>query len=133
MNTNLIWCCACNKAVEARLTTGKEVYPYSGELRRLPFWKCDTCNGFVGCHHKTKNRTKPLGTISTKEIKNIRILLHKKIDILIEQYHISKRQIYQILSDNTNKDFHCGTVNSVIAGKEALAILNQIIDEDYYE
>ena len=65
-----IYCCGCGKKVSPRLTSGKEVYPHRSDLIKLPFWKCDKCGNFVGCHHKTKNRTATLGVIATKEIKN---------------------------------------------------------------
>lgn len=48
--TQKIFCCKCNKHIKARLTNGKEVYPYRSDLHKLPFWKCDQCKNFVGCH-----------------------------------------------------------------------------------
>jgi len=67
-----LYCCACRADVPARLTDGGEIYPHRADLADLPFWKCDACNNFVGCHHQTKNRTHPLGCIPSPEIKNAR-------------------------------------------------------------
>jgi hypothetical protein len=75
-----IYCCGCEKDVEARLTSGAEIYPHRQDLAMLPFWKCDNCKNYVGCHWKTKNPTKPLGFIPTKEISNARKHLHALID-----------------------------------------------------
>ena len=61
MKRRSIFCCGCQRKVDARLTNGEEMYPHRYDLANLPFWKCDVCQNFVGCHHKTKNRTKPLG------------------------------------------------------------------------
>ena len=64
----------------ARLTDGKEVYPHRSDLNSLPFWICDRCRNFVGCHHKTKNPTRPLGCIPNKEMKNARKHIHNLLD-----------------------------------------------------
>ena len=77
-----IYCCGCNKDTAARLTNGEEIYPHRKDLYSLPFWKCDQCGNYVGCHHKTKNQTKPLGCIPTQEIKNIRKKIHTVLDPL---------------------------------------------------
>jgi hypothetical protein len=71
-----IYCCKCGGYVNARLTDGKETYPHRPDLYGLPFWRCDTCKNFVGCHHKTKERTRPLGCIPTKAIKDARKKIH---------------------------------------------------------
>lgn len=60
-----IYCTGCGKDVQARLTDGAERYPHRPDLYELPFWKCDTCGNYVGCHHKTRAPTKPLGCIAT--------------------------------------------------------------------
>ena len=80
MTTRELFCCGCEKEVEARLTDGREVYPHRGDLFGLPFWKCDNCGNYVGCHHKTKDRTRPLGNIPTKELKNARQHIHRVLD-----------------------------------------------------
>ena len=80
-----IWCCGCGKEVDARLTDGAEVYPHRRDLASLPFWKCDACGNFVGCHHKTRERTKPLGCIPTPEIKDVR---DSKDQAYIERNHV---------------------------------------------
>ena len=68
-----IYCTGCEKNVNARLTDGKERYPHRQDLYELPFWVCDNCGGYVGCHHKTNQRTKPLGyKVLRKRCKDLR-------------------------------------------------------------
>jgi hypothetical protein len=57
----------------ARLTDGKEVYPYRLDLHDRPIWKCDGCGGYVGCHPGT---TKPLGTPADAALRKARGTLH---------------------------------------------------------
>jgi hypothetical protein len=63
--TQTIYCCGCKSEVQVRLTDGSEIYPHSPDLHHIPFWKCDACKNYVGCHWKTKDRTRPLGNIPT--------------------------------------------------------------------
>lgn len=42
-----IFCCGCQTDVQARLTSGREVYPHRDDLASLPFWKCDGCGNTV--------------------------------------------------------------------------------------
>lgn len=116
----MLHCCGCNGKVEARLTTGEEVYPHRTDLYRLPFWKCDTCGNFVGCHHKTKNRTAPLGCIPTPEIKQARVKIHNVVDPLWQSGKISRNDLYKKISDRCGRNYHTAKIRSV---EEALGIL----------
>ena len=78
----MIYCCGCGCDVQARLTNGKEIYPHRMDLDEVPFWKCDKCGNYVGCHHKTKQRTSPTGCIPTSEIRALRVQIHNIIDPL---------------------------------------------------
>lgn len=80
--TRSIYCCGCDRDVEARLTDGAEVYPHRPDLAGLPFWMCDTCGNYVGCHHKTEDRTRPLGKIPSAEIRKARQHCHRVVDPL---------------------------------------------------
>ncbi len=108
-----IHCCGCNHKVEARLTSGKEIYSHRPDLFNLPFWKCDSCNNYVGCHHKTKNKTKPLGCIPTKEIKNARKHIHILLDPIWKKGLISRGELYSILSEKIGKKYHTAEIQSV--------------------
>ena len=109
----MIYCCNCAREVDARLTTGKEIYPHRPDLWDLPFWKCDDCGGHVGCHHKTKNLTRPLGCISSPEIIKARKEIHKLIDPLWRGKFITRRKLYQAISEHLGYEYHAGEIRSL--------------------
>lgn len=108
----LIYCCGCGKVVAPRLTDGRERYPHRPDLHDLPFWKCDACGNFVGCHHKTKNRTQPLGTIPTPRIRILRMQIHAELDPLWKEFGLSRKQIYGRLSKVLGREYHTAEINS---------------------
>ncbi len=94
MREKQIWCCGCRMEVPARLTDGREVYPHRRDLADLPFWRCDACSGFIGCHHKTADRTRPLGVIPTREIKSARQHIHRILDPIWKRGKMSRGAVY---------------------------------------
>ena len=108
-----IFCVECQADINARLTDGAEMYPHRKDLHDLPFWICDVCNNFVGCHHKTKNRTNPLGIIANKELKNARQHLHRLIDPIHESGKIKRSALYKLISDRVKWNYHTAMVRSV--------------------
>ena len=108
-----IFCCACARDVDAQLTNGAECYPHRPDLAGLPFWRCDTCRNFVGCHHKTKNRTKPLGVIADRAMKDARVHLHKRIDPLWQRKRITRREIYGRLSAVLGREYHTAELRTL--------------------
>lgn len=108
-----IWCCNCNTNVKARLTNGKEVYNHIPNLHLLPFWICDSCKGTVGCHHKTRTPTKPLGCIPSPEIKNARKEIHKILDPLWEQKIIHRNDLYRLLSNYLGYTYHTAEIKDI--------------------
>lgn len=121
-----LWCCGCNGEVEARLTDGAEIYPHRGDLSDLPFWKCDVCGNFVGCHHKTQDRTKPLGCIPTKEIKNARRHIHRILDPIWKDGRMKRGKLYAKIADAMGIDeYHTAEIRSV---EEARAVYRVVRD-----
>lgn len=112
-----IWCCECAENVNARLTDGAEVYPHRADLAALPFWKCDTCGNHVGCHHKTPNRTKPLGCIPNAAIKRMRMAIHGVIDPLWKQGLIKRPAIYAALGGVLGREYHTADIRSMDEAK----------------
>lgn len=109
-----IYCCGCETDISARLTDGGEIYPHRKDLKALPFWKCDTCGNFVGCHHKTKNRTKPLGCIPTPDIKNARKHIHKILDPLWKSGRMERGQVYAAVAEAIGiEEYHTAEIRSV--------------------
>lgn len=122
-----LWCCGCNGEVEARLTTGAEVYPHRPDLARLPRWRCDACGNHVGTHHKTSNPTRPLGNIPTPEIANARRHIHALIDPAWQSGRMSRRAVYSALSVRLGYEYHTAEIRTVDEARrvyrEALAVV----------
>jgi hypothetical protein len=125
-NMHVIYCCGCECDIEARLTNGKEIYPHRTDLYSLPFWKCDECGGYVGCHHKTKNRTRPLGCISTKELRNARRQIHKILDPLWKTGGHKRKALYVKISESIGWSFHTSELKTLDQARQAYKIIKKI-------
>ena len=122
-----IYCCGCQAKVEARLTDGKEVYPHRPDLYGLPFWKCYACGNFVGCHHRTANRTTPLGCIPTPELKNARQHIHRILDPLWHgKGNSARNEIYARISAAVGWDYHTANIRSVEEARNVYAAVKAI-------
>lgn len=125
--TMLIFCCGCGDTVEARLTDGTEMYPHRPDLSSLPFWRCDTCRNFVGCHHKTKNRTVPLGCIPTKELKKARQYIHGILDPLWKEGGMTRREVYALIAKKLGKvGYHTAGIRSVEEARQVYRAVQTI-------
>ena len=122
----LIRCCGCNsEKVEARLTDGSEIYPHREDLHELPFWKCDKCGNHVGCHHKTSNRTAPLGCIPTQEIKNARQHIHKILDPLWQSKKYKRSYIYMKISEFIGWKYHTAAIRDIEDARNIYRFIKQ--------
>lgn len=104
-----IFCCNCNEIVEARLTNGAEIYPHRQDLDAIPLWIHDKCGGYVGCHHKTKNSTRPLGVIPSKAIKAHRKEIHRLLDPMWQHQdrpYLARKKMYNDLSNLLGYEYH---------------------------
>jgi hypothetical protein len=120
-------CCGCGVKVDARLTNGAEIYSHRKDLHSLPFWKCDACGNYVGCHHKMENNpTQPLGNIPTPEIRNARKHIHAKLDPIWESGKIKRAVLYKKLSDKLGWEYHTANIRSIEEAREVYRILNEI-------
>lgn len=127
VDTRAIFCTGCGRDVEARLTDGKEIYPHRHDLHSLPFWKCDCCNNFVGCHHKTKDRTRPLGCIPTKEIKNARQHIHRILDPIWKSKRMPRGKVYSKIAKALGIDeYHTAEIRSVEEAREVYRVVKEI-------
>lgn len=108
-----IHCCGCELKANARLTNGAEVYPHRSDLNKLPFWKCDSCGNFVGCHHKTSKPTQPLGCIPTPEIKKARQHIHQVLDPLWQSGKYKRGHVYKIISDKIGWKYHTASIKTI--------------------
>jgi len=105
---------------------GKEIYPHRADLYQKPFWKCDRCGNYVGCHWKTGNPTRPLGNIPTKEIRNARQHIHKILDPLWKSKRFKRGHIYGKLSNALGYQYHTGEIKSVEDARCVYKIVQQI-------
>ena len=112
--------------VIARLTEGKEVYPHRANLHALPFWKCDKCGNYVGCHHKSQDRTRPLGCIPNAEMKNARKYIHALLDPLWKNGLINRQKLYNRVSKQLGKEYHTAELKSIEEAREVYRILLRI-------
>lgn len=125
MNRHMILhCCGCNRFVSARLTTGSEVYPNNLALKGVPFWRCDTCGNWVGCHHKTSQPTRPLGCIPTPKLKELRRQIHHRLDPLWNYYGLSRKDLYAMLSGVLGREYHTASLRSVAEAEAVLKAVN---------
>lgn len=124
-----IYCTGCEEEVNARLTDGKERYPHRPDLYDLPFWKCDTCKNYVGCHHKTITPTKPLGVIATADILNARKKIHALLDPLWRSGRIKRGQAYVYVSNRLGYDYHNGEIRSLEEAREIYKLVAQLHNE----
>lgn len=124
-----LYCCGCGKDVSARLTGGREIYPRRPDLFDLPFWRCDACKNFVGCHHKTKNPTAPLGCIPTPEIKNARNHIHALLDPLWQGGKMNRRALYAEISKRVEWNYHTAKIRSVEEARKVYRIVRDIAKE----
>lgn len=123
--TRRIYCCACNRKVRARLTTGSEVYPRRKDLSALPFWKCDRCGNHVGCHHKTATPTKPLGVIPTPEITNARKHIHAILDPIWKSGRIERKKLYRMIGNRLGKEYHTAEIRTIDEARKVYALIRQ--------
>lgn len=130
--TKQIHCCECQKEVEARLTYGKEIYGHRSDLHTLPFWICDTCKNYVGTHHKTKDKTKPLGCIPNKEMKGVRKHIHALLDPIWNSKEGNEKwkeraRIYRYLTQELCYEYHTAEIKTVDEAKKIYRLIQSYI------
>lgn len=110
----LIFCCQCTVDVFAQLKTGKDIYPHRKDLRSIPFWQCPHCGNHVGCHHRSKDRTQPLGVIPTPELRKARQHIHKIFDPMWRTKKIGRNEAYVRVAKEMNTwNFHTANIRTI--------------------
>ena len=115
--------------MRARLTDGAEVYPHRADLAKLPFWKCDKCGNFVGCHHNTKHRTRPLGSIPTPELREARKELHALIDPMWNGGLMDRSELYKEISRIVGWKYHTAGICTMKEANEVRYAVQNILSE----
>ena len=125
-----IYCCGCGSNVEAELVSGCEVYPHRVDLYDLPFWRCGDCGNFVGCHHKTNDRTRPLGVIATPEIKRARSHIHRVVDPLWKSGGMTRKGVYREIARRLGREeYHTAEVRTLEEARDVYRIAISISEE----
>ncbi len=122
-----IWCCACQADVDARLTSGVEVYPHRVDLGALPLWKCDACGNHVGTHHKTDQPTRPLGVIPSPEVRRARMLIHDLIDPVWRSGKVRRQALYTAIGKKIGRKYHTADVRSIEDAREAYRAAQDVL------
>lgn len=112
----------CKFDVEARLTDGSERYPHRPDLSSIPFWHCDNCGNWVGCHHKTKTPTKPLGVLASPEMFKARVAIHELIDPIWKSNQYDRNDIYRYMSKKLGFKYHTAELRTMEDAREAWKI-----------
>ena len=110
---NRLYCCGCEKHIDARLTTGKEIYSHRIDLAELPFYVCDGCGNYVGCNHKSDNPTRPLGNIPTLKLRDARMHIHKLIDPIWKSKYMSRNELYKVMSKDLGYQYHTAEIRTI--------------------
>ena len=121
-----IYCCGCGVKVDASLTNGGEIYPHRKDLHDLPFWKCDKCGNYVGCHYKTKTRTRPLGHIPTPELRNARKKIHGILDPLWRGDNRKRKELYSIISEKIGWKYHSAKLRNIKEAREIYRVIKTL-------
>lgn len=115
-----VWCVQCNRDVDARLVTGRDIYPRERhkELWEQPFYRCPHCAGHVGTHHKHVKEGQdpaPLGCIPTPALRDARRHIHAILDPLWKGDPPLYRRpsIYAEVSRRIGVPFHTSEIRSV--------------------
>jgi hypothetical protein len=125
----IVYCTGCEDDVDARLTDGAERYPHRPDLADIPFWRCDTCGNYVGCHHKTKTPTKPLGCIATPQILDARKKIHALLDPLWKSGKIKRGRAYAYVSKRLGYQYHNGEIRTLEEARQVYQIVGELHNE----
>lgn len=109
--------------MQARLTDGSEIYSHRPDLKSLPFWKCDICGNYVGCHHKSGNRYTPLGTIPTAQLRQVRRKIHEVLDPMWKTGVFDRGEMYSLLSRDLGYQYHTAEIVTMAEAEKVIALL----------
>ena len=114
-----LYCCGCRKVIIVSRTSGATVYPHRPDLRNLTFYACPACKNWVGTHKDGR----PLGVISTPEIRQMRQQIHAVLDPLWMSGKLKRKEVYKRLSDALGYEYHTANIRSIREAKKVLQTL----------
>lgn len=122
-----IFCNECDENVDAKLSTGNEIYPHRDDLKDTVYWVCPKCGAYVGTH-KNSEEHKPLGTLAGPELRTWRNWVHKNIDKYWMLGTVSRTNMYKQLSKNMNMQFHTATLKTKEECQQAVEVAKQLFE-----
>jgi hypothetical protein len=121
-----LWCCGCQREVEAVCATGGEIYPHRTDLHKKRFWRCPTCGNYVGCHPGSE---KPLGNIPTPELRKARSHVHAILDPIWKTKRMARGAIYAKISERIGRQYHTGEIKTIEDARLVYRIVQEIASE----
>lgn len=85
------------------------------------------CGNYVGCHHKTKDRTRPLGCIPNEALRNARRHIHALIDPAWQSGKVERSKLYQYLSDKLGKSYHTADIRTIEEARNVYRLAREFI------
>jgi len=113
---------------QAKLVTGKVIYPHRPDLFKKQFYFCDECDAFVGCHEGTPN---PLGRLANAELRKAKMSAHAAFDPLWKRYGKKRGSCYVWLAEQLDipiSSCHIGMFDVDTCKKVAIICNRYILD-----
>lgn len=88
-NPQCLYCHQLSKKV-----SGKEIYPHHPDLKNLIFYRCLSCNAYIGTH---KGTNKPLGNLASKELREARAKAYAAFEKKWIESHLTRSSAYNWL------------------------------------
>lgn len=128
---NRIFCTQCNKVVSANKVSGRAIYPHRPDLYSKVFFVCPACLNYVGTH----NDGRPLGTIPTPELRELRKRVHDTIDAywLPTRDKQKRKELYAALSEHMGREYHTGELNTKAECLEVIRFFNNNFNNKSYD
>lgn len=96
-------CPYCKK--EANYGPNEEWYNGKRYGKSYMCYYCKPCDAYVGTHNNT---TKPLGTMANRELRQMRMKVHNKIDPLWKEKGWKRGEVYFEISSRLGYTYHTG-------------------------
>lgn len=84
-----VHCPYCRR--NAQLVSGTTIYPHRPDLAEKRFWRCGSCDAYVGCHEGT---TKPLGRLANAELRAWKQRAHAAFDPIWQDGNMRRERAY---------------------------------------
>lgn len=100
-------CPYCGKASEH--VDGTAIYPHRPNLAEKKFWRCQSCDAYVGCHQGTPE---PLGSLANAELRKARSEAHSAFDVLWSNVGapMTRKEAYAWLAAELNIEADAGHI-----------------------